>query len=262
MSLSVKFTSRQVEITDDGTVTTLCWTGGQNEIDAFSREIEPGSSDDNGSLTSCRIYQESPKIWVCERKYLRDRDGLLPERPNTVYGKKSAQLHGAMLSLPIEKNKNYKTHWNYYLAGSPKVAITDIPEWWETATDTIMTVADSQKYRWVQNPSECPSDADGMWRPIKNPKYPGTNSYDVATYTITETAKFSSARAAGKMIANVLNKIGKPNEDFNLTPPGYNWKCDNAEVSYNGKAWFATMTWTRSGEDHGWIQEIYGGLDE
>ena len=75
MSLSVKFTSRQVEMTEDGIVTTVSWTGGQEEIDEFSRESNPGDNDDSGTLTSCRIYQESPKIWVCERKYLRDPGG-------------------------------------------------------------------------------------------------------------------------------------------------------------------------------------------
>ena len=90
---SVKFNSRQVEMTEDGIVTTLCWTGRHDEIEAFSNEIEPGAADEGGTLTAVRIYPESPKIWVCERKFLRDPSGEPIERPNTVYGKKSAQVN-------------------------------------------------------------------------------------------------------------------------------------------------------------------------
>ena len=59
------------------------------------------------------------------------------------------------------------------------------------------------------------------------------------------------------MIANTANKIGIPAEDFGLTPSGYNWKCDNVSVSYNGRAWFATLTWTRSGNNRGWNMKPY-----
>ena len=60
------------------------------------------------------------------------------------------------------------------------------------------------------------------------------------------------------MVAGKLNQLGKPDEDFGLTPSGYNWKCDSAEISYNGKCWLATLTWTRSGNNKGWDPDIYG----
>ena len=255
MSLSVKFTSRQVEMTEDGIVTTVSWTGGQEEIDKFSQEVKPGNHEDSGVLTSCRVYQESPNIWVCERKYLKDSSGESLERPHTVYGKKSAQLHGSMLSMPLESHKNYLTNWNHYLAAAP--GVDDVPAWWETATDSVLSHADSQKYAWIKSPGETPVDKNGRWHIIKDPQKPGVDSYDVSTYSITETAKFRSARAAGNMVGNSLNNIGKPNEDFNMTLQGYNWKCDNAEVLYSGRAWFATMTWTRSGNEEGWDTDLY-----
>ena len=63
------------------------------------------------------------------------------------------------------------------------------------------------------------------------------------------------ASAAGKMVANTLNKIGKPDNDFNIK--GGDWKCDDASVSYTGSYWLATLTWTLSGNDEGWDKDLY-----
>ena len=60
------------------------------------------------------------------------------------------------------------------------------------------------------------------------------------------------------MVAGKLNQIGRPEEDFGMTPSGYNWKCDNATVSWNGKYWLATLTWTRSGNNKGWDPDTTG----
>ncbi len=255
MPISAKFNSRQVEMTEDGIVTTLCWTGKPDEIESFSREIEIGAAGEDGTLTAVRVYPESPKIWVCERKFLRDSGGEAIDRPNTVYGKKSAQVNCSMLAMPLEAAKNYRTNWNHYLAAAP--GTTAVPSWWETAKDAILSHADSQKYAWIKSLGETPVDKNGRWHVIKNPEMPGQETFDVATYSITEVAKFRSARAAGRMIANTANKIGIPAEDFGLTPSGYNWKCDNVSVSYNGRAWFATLTWTRSGNNKGWNMKPY-----
>jgi len=253
--LSVKFNSRQVEMTDDGIVTTISWTGKPDEIEAFGNEIKVGVPGENGTLTSVRVFPESPKIWVCERKFLSDHSGELIDRPNTVYGKKSAQVNCSMLAMPLEAAKNYRTKWNHYLAAAP--GTTAVPSWWETAKDAILSQTDSQKYAWIKSLGETPVDKNGRWRILKNPEMPGQDTFDVATYSITEVAKFRSAGAAGRMIANTANKLGRPVEDFGLTPSGYNWKCDNVSVSYNGRAWFATLTWTRSGNNKGWNMKPY-----
>ena len=119
-----------------------------------------------------------------------------------------------------------------------------------------MSSQDSQKYRWVKSLPEAPVDKNGFWHDLKAPIKPGQDSYEISTYSITETAKFRSARSAGRMVAGKLNQIGKPDEDFGLTPSGYNWKCDNATVSWNGKYWLATLTWTRSGNNKGWDTDL------
>jgi len=256
--ISVKFNSRRSEHTENGNVTTVSWIGTKEEITEFSREEIPGqASNSDGTLDSVSVYQEGPNIWVCERRYTTDPDGNSFEKPNQVYGKKSAQLSCSMLSLPIEGKKGYRKKWNYYLMAAPGVSA--VPGWWETATydSSELVGADAQKYAWCKSLSEAPVDSKGRWQKLKSPQKPGVDSYDLATYSITETAKFKSARAAGRMIGNIINQIGKPTEDFGMTPSGYNWKCDGASVSYNGKAWYATITWTRSGDNKGWDTDLY-----
>ena len=257
MAVTLKYQSRQRERNESGFSTTLVWTGPQDEVEAFAAEETPGTPAEDGTLESVRIYQDGGKIWAVERRYSRDQDGDFRNKPNVVYGKKSAHLHGGMLSLPIEQNPNYKAQWDHYLFAAPGVVA--VPAWWETATDTLLTDAQAQQYAWGRSPAETPVTGNSRWHSIEKPKYPGLNSYDVATYTVTETAKFKSAKAAGTMIAGKLNQLGKPEEDFGLTPSGYNWKCDDATVSYNGGDWYAALTWTRSGDNKGWASEIYGG---
>lgn len=259
MAINLKYQAEQFERNTGGKSTVQAWTGTKAEIEELAAELEPGNPGEYGTLDSVRIYQDGGNIWACERRYTTDQDGDYTNKPNVFYGRKSAQLHGAMLSMPLESHKNYLTQWNYYLAAAPDVSA--VPAWWDTAKDTVLTNAEAQRYRWIKSPSECPTDQRGNWRPIKNPKYPGVNSYDVATYTVTETAKYKSAKAAGQSIGRKLNQIGKPDEDFGMTPSGYNWKCDDATVSYNGGDWFATVTWTRSGDDKGWNTDLYGGLE-
>ncbi len=249
----VKHQSRVMSQNGEGLVTTIVYQGEQSEIQALQADLSIDESSEYGRLRATRLYQESPKIWCCELQYETNASGEYATPPAKAYGKKTAQLRGSMLSLPLESHKDYKTNWNHYLAAAP--GITAIPAWWATAKDTVISNTDAQKYRWVSSPGECPSDRQGLWRTVKDPAKPGVNSYDVATYTIQETARFSSARAAGKMIANTLNKIGTPCEVFGISSG--DWKCDSADVSWSGKYWLATLSWTRSGDDKGWDKQLY-----
>ena len=258
MSITVKFNSRQTERNENEIVTTVCWTGTRNEIVEFSQSERPGASAAEGNLKSSRVYQEGPDIWVCEKKYVTDLDGEYQNKPNGEYGKKSAQLHGSTLSIPIERHPKYRRKWTYFLMAKP--GVTAVPAWWDTADcqSAEMSEAETQKYVWVKTLSEAPVDSSGRWKKLKSPLKPGQETYEISTYSITETAKFRSAKSAGRMVAGKLNQIGRPDEDFGMTPSGYNWKCDNATVTWNGKYWLATLTWTRSGNNEGWDPDTAG----
>ena len=252
--MKIKFTSRQIEKTSGSVTTTVVWIGTREEIDSLMAGEAVGELGTYGKLRNVRMYQESPEIWCCEKNYSTDPYGnISSDDPLTVYGKKSATLKGSMLSMPIEAHPGYKACWNYYLAASPKES--DIPSWWDTATDTVLSIDDSQKYAWIKSPGEIPVDSKGRWRILKNALKPGTDTYDVAVYSITETAKYSSANAAGKSVTGRLNKIGSPFTTFGII--GGNWKCDDASVFYDGADWFSTCTWTLSGNQKGWDQDLY-----
>ena len=88
----------------------------------------------------------------------------------------------------------------------------------------------------------------------------GIDSFDTAVYTVTESARFRTASAAGAMVAAKLNKIGAPSQTFGNS--NGNWKCDDAEVSWSGKYWIAKLTWIRSADDSGWDSELYGSAEQ
>lgn len=251
--LQIKFSSREISQDEDATSTTIIHNGTYEEVMELAESQRPGSSSDMGHLRSVRIYQEAPNIWACERVFMTDQDGELPSRPNKTYGKKSAQLRGSMLSMPLKKHPNYLTCWDHYLFAAP--GTSGLPSWWDTATDVMMSAADSKKYSWGRYLGDQPVDSKGRWEVLAEPTKPGVETYDYATYTIQETAKFKSARSAGNMVANLLNHIGTPIETFNIQPG--NWKCDDANIYYDGRHWYANLSWTLSGDADGWDPDIY-----
>ncbi len=252
--MAVKLGSRSKERNDNNVLSTVTMSGIKTDIEALYNSLSPGIFTENGKVAAVRMFQESPQIWACEIRYGGDSDGNDNDEPNTVYGKKSAQLTGSLLSLDIECHPNYLTNWNHYLAAAP--GVSTVPGWWSTKKDGVMPESEAEKYAWIKSMGEIPSDTEGRWRILKDPVKPGTNSYDVAVYSITETIKCRSCNAAGALVANQLNKVGKPTYTMGIT--GGDWKCDNANVFWGGKAWFATLTWTRSGNNKGWDKDVYG----
>ena len=59
----------------------------------------------------------------------------------------------------------------------------------------------------------------------------------------------------GKMAAGSLNRLGTPSNTFGIA--GGNWKCDDAEVRWDGKCWVARLTWTHSGGRQSWDGDLY-----
>jgi len=253
--MDVKYQSRVREMTADGETSTVTYYGSREEMETLYRAHYPNEAGEDGRLKTLRLYQASGDVWEVELRYERHQGGVSAKAPDTSFGRKSAQLQGGMLNVALEIKSNYKANWNHYLAASPKVGSNTAPAWWATATDTVLDLAQSAQYRWVKSPGECPVDSDGKWRIIKE-KTKKSENFDVATYSITESARFGSAAAAGRMVADYLNRIGSPSETFGIT--GGDWKCDNATVAWTGKYWLATLTWTRSGDDQGWDRDLYG----
>jgi len=249
---SIKYQSRTEEETSDGLSIAITYQGTQEELRAWQKEHPIGSYDvDCGRLVRTRLHQGDGPIWLLDVDYRRSTGELAfqsgTKAPPTDYGVKSCRLHGGMLACDLSVHPDYRTHWNHYLIA---VEGSSVPGWWSSATSAA---SPDRTYRWVQNLSELPVglDSEGhAWKCLKDPTMLGVTTYEVGTYQIVEVARFSDEVSAGKMVANRLNKIAKPITVFGIT--GGEWKCDNAEISWSGKYWLATLTYTRSGNNAGW----------
>ena len=199
-----------------------------------------------GRLREAILQKEEGKFDSITIIYEKSRSSSAsPPGSEVVYGEKSAVMDAGCIQLPLEHHENYKTFWNHYLF-APKG--TAAPDWHETAT-TAET--DTSQYVWGKSLSDRP---DGFV-PIAEPLKKGVTHYEAATYRITEVVKFKSSSEAGRYVANKLNKISSPENDFGIT--GGNWKCDAVSVSWQQKAWSGTLTFNRSGDDKGWDLDLY-----
>lgn len=182
----------------------------------------------------------------------------------TTYGKKSQTLSVRNISLPIEKHPNYRTKWKYYLIGKEEKANT-IPSW---ACNTKSTVTSNpDEYRFISDLSQIPDDVneagERLWKvcrsgsDVAEPLKPGVQSFDWAVYTITESQKFGSASSAGNSVQKNINTIVSSPEYGNMGISGGDWKADDCSVSYDGKYWIATTTYSKSGDGNGWDKQIY-----
>ena len=254
MAADLKHCGRRKEWTREGVSVVYSFEGTEAEIDAMLAGHSIGEGSDDGTLVTKSKGQVGGSIWGAELRYEVSGDGggsATP--PSNAWGSKSATLRGSMLSVPLQNHPRYKAKWDHYLAAAP--GVTTLPVWWESADSLLISGNDEQKYRWVANIDDRPTTGGRQWQILKEPTKPGRSSYDVATYSITETARYKTAAAAGSAVAGKLNHIGAPSEKFGIT--GGNWKCDDAGVLFDGKRWLGTTTWTRSGDDRGWDTELY-----
>ena len=255
MAAYLKHLGRRKEWTRDGVSVVYTYEGAESEIDTLIASHDIGEADADGTLATIAKSQVGGDLWSAEFRYeIAGAGGGSATPPSNAWGSKSATLRGSMLSVPLQNHPRYKAKWDHYLAAAPGVSAS-IPAWWETATSVLLSGTAEKKYRWISDLADRPTTGGAQWQILKTPTKPGTSSYEVATYSITETAKYKTASAAGSAVAGKLNKIGAPAETFGIT--GGNWKCDDASVQYDGKRWLATTTWTRSGDNRGWDAELY-----
>ena len=252
-NVCVKFQSRRRERTENGFKTTLIYSGTYEAILQLQNELPPDSVEPGmGQLVSSAMSQETPKIWHLEVLYTTDTEGELSIRPKKKPGEKEHTLSGGMLSLPLESANDYRTNWNHYLFAAA-TAPSGEPDFFWTATDAVITNPEDAKiYAWGKNLSDRPQG----WKVVGSPVKPGVTNRDKATYSITEKIYCRTDTAAGQKVANNLNKIGSPGRTFGISNGG-DWKCDDAQVSWDGSYWVAQLTWTLSGDATGWDKDLY-----
>ena len=255
MAAYLKHLGRRKEWTRDGEAAVYTYEGTEAEIDALIAQHTIGEVVNDGALVSMTKSQIGGTLWNAELRYeISGGGGGSATPPSNAWGSKSATLRGSVLAIPLANHSKYRANWDHYLAAAPGTPDTP-PNWWATADSVALSEALSLSYAWIGSPGELPSGPTGRWRLLKTPTKPGYTTYDVATYSITETAKYKTATAAGNAIAGKLNHVGSPSEKFGIS--GGNWKCDDASVQWDGKRWLGTTTWTRSGDNKGWDKDLY-----
>ena len=255
--ITLKHKSYAVETNNGGVTYKATFQGEQNEFDfliGFTGKYQTDIAGViiNGYIKRVYVYQEEGPLWNCDvtwGPYVVN--GEISGEPLAEYGKKSSQLEGGLLSIPLENHPDFVMCWKYYLAA--RKGVTDVPDWHETAKEANASDSD---YRWVTNPMELPPD--GSWHILKYPQMPGVTNYDMATYVIRESVKCRTMNIAGNEVRGKLNRIVSPDYDFGIASKvGGNWKCDSANVNYDGKNWVAHLTYTLSGDEKGWDKRLY-----
>ena len=267
MSLKVLYQGKEKSKNANEEKYKVTYYGTEQEVDSFISSLQIGISYDNGYLSSWNKSNYEGDLYQVACEYTTSYQwGSYSNVGPTVVGKKSAQLSVRNIQLPLEwlrdhGNQNYVTNWNYYLIGRAESedTVIDTPAWWETATDTIIPIADRTNYRWIKSIAELPLDPDSdgqYWFIVEQPTKPGVQFLDYALFVVTESAKYRSANAAGNAISKSINTITSPSNTFGLSDG--NFKLDQASVSFDGSAWIGTCVYTHSGDSEGWDVDLYG----
>lgn len=172
------------------------------------------------------------------------------EYTDEVVSTPKPQLSTRTLQLPLRKNANYLTNWNYDLAAKN----TDVvPAWWQTAKTLSIPTADIGKYTWVESQAEV--DKENGWKIIAQRTKPGYQYWEVSYFVVVVTTPYRTKEQAGAAINKNINHVFTNfTHDFGL---GGQWKLDDAQVSYTGKSWDAVNTYTRAWDY--WDPDLYQG---
>lgn len=220
-------------------ITTVYYSTDEGEISSMAA----GMTDNKYLRVSQRCENGIHELEVVEDA---NTDGETPERPNKNYGAKTATLHGAVLSMPLEQHPKYRMNWNHYLFCKDSQSK---PSFWYTAKDSSMSSSDKGKYTWGSQRSEKPEG----WYVIDPTKH--ANHFEIPTYVLQETARYRSFQAAAQALGGKVGKIASPSASISVES-GRNWRCDEGRIQYDGKHWLGTFSYTLSGPG-GWDSDLY-----
>ena len=266
MALQLLYQGETTEKNAEGTITTISYSGTKAECDeARNSAVINSTVVGLGRLVNAGVDQMEGPIYRVTFKYNSAgyATGQSVTAPSTVVGEKSATMNCSMISTPLEQHPNYLMKWNHYLAARYKSgqSTPTIPAWWATAGVAFtIPVADQLNFRILDSRGELPSgfDSEGYaWVEIDKPLMPGVSSYDVASYTQTEKARYRNFADACAAIAARANKIFTSSQIVNNGFTGGNWKCDGATIEWDNEYWIATTTYTFSANASGWNTTLY-----
>lgn len=255
MAATLKYQGREQSKSKNTQSYKQTWQGTQTQINGVIANLPVIGAfvTGKGYMTSYRKSCDDGPYWSVEVEYTIQKDNDFDNSDDAVVGKKSASLSARSIQMPLESHKLYEARWNHYLIGK---GVTTTPGFWSSAKNTILTGQNNQDYMWIKSLSERPTQPDSngnYWQVLQQPTKPGVDYYEIACFVVTISAKYKSPNSAGNAISKSMNKITSPSQDFGL---GGEWKYDDASVSYNGKHWIATSTYSRAVDE--WDKDLYG----
>ena len=196
-------------------------------------------------------------------------------------------LRAVSIPMPLQKKQGYRAKWDHYFwqripvvqpetssgtavsgsTASESSGSSDavFPPEYDTVSSDAPFESSGIYYRWTRDGTELDGTPKSgfVWKNIAPPTKPGVEHWDRHTYQITEYGEYHDERSATWVCDNVLDRyrstplLGDFGLSEKLNGSGWNWKCDDAVVEYNGKRWVATLVWTLSGDNNGWDQDLY-----
>lgn len=164
-NIQVKYCGLTKNATTKDSKTTVIYQGKKSDCEAFYNSHAFGDVDENyGSIESIRLYQEEGPFWNVEVTYSITTSVNVSYSSGTKYGPTDSTLNCRMMTMPLEKRPNYKAKWNHYLFSKYGY----LPDFWDTATNTKLSINERQEFKWGSSASECPEN----WAEVGDPTKP------------------------------------------------------------------------------------------
>lgn len=249
---------------------------GRDELEEFIRyNYPPGYGSQLGGFVDAVNYHQKGPFWYADITIWWEQSSV---SISAVRRPLHHSLRSIRISMPLSKKSGYKTKWDHFLwqripltdaeeeeevGGSP--ASVTLPDAYATAETDAPFCVSGVYYRWTKTGTELDGapKAGCIWKCIASPTKPGVESWDYHTYQITESGEYHNEREAAWATETLLDRVRATPllGDFGLSQvlpgSGWTWKCDDANVEFDGKHWVASLVWTLSGDASGWDPDFY-----
>ena len=251
----------------------------KEELEEYiNRNYPPGQGSILGGYVESVNYRQEGPVWYVDVSIWREQSELTI---SIIRKPLKHSLRAVSISLPLSKKPGYLTKWDHFLW--QRVTVTDattedesnsgtsegtteapaqFPSQYDSATTDAPFESGGVYYRWTRDGS----DLDGapkngyLWRCVATPTKPGIETFDFHTYQITEYGEYPSEAYATWVTDIMLDNLRTTPllGDFGISARrSGNWKCDDANVEFDGKHWIASLVWTLSGDANGWDEDLY-----
>ena len=144
--------------------------------------------------------------------------------------RKNYEMSTEDMDVPLEQHKDYRTNWNHVLLA--KSGLNEVPEWWGTATDTVV---DGEDYCWAK-----PGETKEGWHVVAAETMPGVESWRNGAVTVTVTKTCRSREGFDREAKKQDYTIGKPGKTFGVTGK---WLRGGSNIRREGRRWVMTVAY-------------------